>query len=192
MSTTYDVTLALHTTGNLDAHVTRMGAAAEKCGASVGRIGSSFRSVGDTFESVGTRIAGTMSGIMEKAGSVALSLAKWGAVGAVGLAAYGVAKLNSELESTRISLATTFTSAGLVNFHGGMNMAADQIEKMKKDVNTLPGTFGQLASLMQIIAPPGMAGGMNPDQLRKFAGPDRVPNSRKSCPHTRLLACRAG
>jgi hypothetical protein len=127
--------------------------------------------MGSAIEGFGSRMGSALDSVINKVADVGIGLAKWGAVGLFAGAAYGVGKLNAELETATISLAAIFKAGDLTSsFAGGMTMASDQVSKMKRDVMTLPGTFNQLAALMQTTATTGIAGGMDADALRKFAG----------------------
>jgi len=164
MSTVYNVLLSLRTEGDLTAKVSKVGSAAEKSDAAV-------KGLSHTFESVGRSISGAMNAAADAVASVGIGVAKWGGLALFTGAAYGVGQLNNQLEQTHISLAAIFQAQGLANnFAGGMRLATDQVTKMKTDVQTLPGTFGQLAQLMQTTATTGIGAGMDADALRKFAG----------------------
>jgi hypothetical protein len=167
MSTTYDVVLRLSTSGSLTSQVGAVGSVAEKAEKAVSRVGGAF-------ESVGSKVSSVITSITSSVESVAVGLAKWGGAGVLaGIAGitYSVNNLNGQLEQTTISLGAIFNAQGLTgNFAGGMSLAADQVKKMMKDVETLPGTFGQLAQLMQTTATTGIGAGMNANQLRRFAG----------------------
>jgi hypothetical protein len=51
----------------------------------------------------------------------------------------------------------------------GMNLAQDQIQKMRIDAQKLPGEFEDLRNIFTTIAIPGFNAGANPDQLRETA-----------------------
>lgn len=171
MSTTYEVILALKTQGDLLASVSKVGSAAEKAESAVAKMGDRAKSASSAFESMGQSVGNALGSIVDKVTDVGLGLAKWGAVAAVGVLAYGVANLNSSLEQTQNSFAAIFQAQGISpNFQSALSVSADQVSKMKKDVMTLPGTFTQLAQLMQTTATTGIAAGMDADALRKFAG----------------------
>ena len=164
MSTTYSVLLSLRTEGDLTAKVGSVGAAADKADTSIKKMGSSF-------ESIGAKMGNAMSSVASAIATIGVGVAKWGGAALFAGAAYGVGQLNNQLEQTQISLGAIYQAQGLAGtFADGMATASSQIAKMKTDVMTLPGTFGQLAQLMQTTATTGIAAGMNEDQLRKFAG----------------------
>ena len=171
MSTTYSVVLSLSTTGSLDAKLGSVGSAAEKVEKSIAKVGSSASTMGSAMEGFGNKMGSVLDSVIGKVADVGIGLAKWGGAGLLAGAVYGVASLNAQLETTQISLGAIFQAQGLTgNFEAGMTVAADQIAKMKTDVMTLPGTFSQLAALMQTTATTGIAAGMNADDLRKFSG----------------------
>ncbi len=185
-SAQYDVVLSMRAEGDLTA----------KVGAMAGKVHEHISGIGD----IGKRVGDVLVGIADKALDVATTFAKWGVAGGVALAGYGVASLNKELETTQISLAAIFSRQGFTaDFAGGMQLAADQVGRMKQDVKTLPGDLGQLAGIMTMIATPAAAGGANADQIRKLAGKTMltagilgVPQEVASREMAGLLAGRAG
>lgn len=156
-SAQYEVLLSLRAEGDLTA----------KVGAMAGKVHEHISGIGD----IGRRVGDVLGGIADKALDVATTFAKWGVAGAIGLATYGVMGLNKELETTTISLAAIFNRQGFVaDFAGGMQLAGQQLSKMKQDVKTLPGDLGQLAGIMTMIATPAGAAGAGADDIRKLAG----------------------
>ena len=136
-----------------------------------GALDSAFSKIGGSIETMGGKLAGFLDSAVAKVEGIAVGIAKWGAAGAIGLATYGVGKLNNELEQTNLSLAAIFNAQGFAsNFNDALTLASEQLGKMKRDVRSLPGDLGQLSDIMKTIATPAAMGGASPDAIRELAG----------------------
>lgn len=196
----YSVILRLSTEGDLGAKLGTVGTRADAAAKAVGGMESSARKAGDSFGDLSTKAADTLSLIATKAIDVGMSIAKWGSVAVAGLATYGVAKLNNELEQTSISLAAISQAQGFTKTFGeGFALAGDQLTKMKTDVKTLPGDLGQLSDIMKTIATPAAQARASMDQIRELAGKTMLTSAILGVPQevaaremAQLLAGRAG
>lgn len=199
-STTYDVVLRLHTTGDLTSRLTTIGQHADLADRHLRRAGDSGRAFGDLITSAGDRAGRALEGVADRAMDVGIGLAKWGAAAGAGLAAYGVAGLNNELERTQISLGAIAQAQGFApDFARGFELASDQLARMKQDVKTLPGDLGQLSAIMTTIATPAAQAHASLDQIRQLAGRTmltaavlNVPQEVASREMAGLLSGRAG
>jgi hypothetical protein len=192
--TVYKVVVDLSTQGNLakgvgDTH------------GKLGQIESAWGKIGEGAKHFGASLNDAFTGAVEKAGDLAMSLAKAGVAGGIALAAYSVTHLNNELEQTAISMGAIFNAQGFTkgDFGKAMEMAADQVTKMKTDIKTLPGDLGQLSAIMTTIATPAAQGGASPDDIRKLAGKSmlvggimNVPPEMVAREMAMLLSGRAG
>lgn len=161
MSTVYQVVVDLQTRGDLGVTRTRSG---------LGQLESGFSRVKDLARDIGTGAASALDRVATSALNVGSTIAKWGAVAGVGAVTYGVVGLNSELEKTKISLASIFSANGQANgINDGLSLAADTIQKMRRDAAMLPGEFTDLMNIMQTTAIPAFQSGMNVDALREFS-----------------------
>ncbi len=152
MSTVYQVSIDLQTRGDLDA----------KLGSSQSKMLSMEGSV--------SKIRDGFTGIIERAGEVALKIGMWAGAGALGAVAYGIVHINKELETTQISMAAIFGANGFSkDMTQGMQMSGDILTKMRKDAAALPGEFQDLVSIYRTVATPGFQTGMDPNQLRDFS-----------------------
>ena len=152
MSTTYEVSIQLKTSGDLETKITSATSKAVGLDGTLSKIGDGF------------------TGLVEKAGAVALTIGKWAGAAALGGVVYGITHINKELETTKISMAAIFGANGFTkNMTEGMEMSSDVLTKMRKDAAALPGEFGDLVSIYRTIATPGFQAGMDPDKLRDFS-----------------------
>lgn len=127
-------------------------------------------------EDFSTRIGGITSGLasgftgaIEKAGALALTVAKIGLAGAAAGAAFGL-HMSLELEKTQISLASIFGAQGLTrNMDEGMGLAGDMMKKIRKDAADLPGTTEDLVRFFRLGATPGLQAGMNVKDLEALS-----------------------
>jgi hypothetical protein len=169
--TTYVVTLSLQTQGNFGTQLAGLGQKASSAHSQVLTLGRGCERVGEMGERAARRVGGAFEGMADTIGHASLTAAKFGAGGALALAAYGVGKLNNNLEQTQISLGAIAQAQGFTStFERGFEAAGEQLQKMKQDVKTLPGDLGQLSDLMKMIATPAAQGGAGLDQIRKLAG----------------------
>jgi hypothetical protein len=178
MSVTYQVVVEYKTKGNLSAELPAMtgnaGALAGAIARSKGEA-ASFESrisaVGSALKAAAGGLAEAFTGAVERAGDVVKTLGMMAGGAAIGAAIYGVGHLNTELEQTNLSLAAIFNANGLTkNFNDAMRLSADEVAKMKTDVKSLPGDFGQLAEIMRQIAPAAAQAGASPDKIRQLSG----------------------
>lgn len=200
MSTTYEVVLALSTTGNLSATVGEIGAKAGSAHEKITKLGSGMKEVGSAVESVSARVGGALASMVDRVEGLAVGFAKVGASLALAGAVYGVGNLNNELEQTSVSLAAIFQAQGFSStFAKGMTGASEQVAKMKQDVKALPGDLGQLSNTMKTILPGAAQAGVGVDDIRKLAGDTMlvgkilgVDSAMAGREMAQLLAGRAG
>lgn len=152
MSTSYLVSIDLQTTGNLE-----------------GKLGSAQSKMMSMDGSI-SKIRDGFTGVVERAGEVALKIGLWAGAGALGAFTYGIMTINKQLETTQISLAAIFGAQGFSkDMSQGMQMSGDILAKMRKDAAALPGEFQDLVSIYRTVATPGFQAGMDPDKLRDFS-----------------------
>lgn len=197
---TYNVVLRLSTQGSLSGGLDVVGVRAAEASKAVDHVRESTSHARDAVIDLGSRAGETLSRMADRAIDVGLELAKWGGAAVAGVATYGVAHLNNELEQTQISIAAIGQAQGYVStFERGMGLAADQVSKMKQDVKSLPGDLGQLSDIMKTIATPAAQAHASMDQIRQLAGKTMltsailgVPQEVASREMAQLLAGRAG
>src|SRR5437773_2390029 len=147
--TVYRLVVDMSTTGSLGPGLEKLG----KVGASVGGV---LDSVSSGLTSIGSSVANALTGAVERTADLAVGLGKVGAVAAGGAAAYGVAKLNADLEDTQISLAGILNAQGMSNgLDDAMSRAGGVMKEMRKDANALPGEFSDLINIFRMSATPG-------------------------------------
>src|SRR5580704_12347377 len=150
MDTVYRVVLSLASEGSLTAKVGELGAKAEDTHKAIHGLGEGAKFIGESFSELSFKVGDFLEGIADKAFSAAESVAKVGAAAVVGVATYGVAHLNNELEQTQVSLGAIAQAQGFTStFEDGFKAAGEQVAKMKQDVKTLPGDLGQLSNMMK-------------------------------------------
>lgn len=143
-----------------------------------GSIASEARATEGAVSHMGEMIKSSLGGmadaftdVVEKAGHLTMGLGMVAGAAGLGAMAYGVAHLNTELETTQISMGAIFQAQGFAGtFGSAFGMAADQLSKMKQDVKSLPGDLGQLSDIMKTIATPAAQAGARPDDMRQLAG----------------------
>lgn len=134
-------------------------------------LDSQIRSIGSAFAGLGGRLESAFTGAVEAAGSLAMGLAKVGAVVVGGAAIYGVVKLNNELEKAQIGIAAIFSANGVSgNMEQGMKMSADMMAKIRKDAAALPGETSDLLAIFRSVTIPGLRAGADVDRLEKLSG----------------------
>jgi len=134
--------------------------ALEKVGKSGGDIGAAMSKVKEAASSVAGSLSGAFTSAVEGAAELAAGLAKVGAVAAGGAVAYGVAKLNNELEQTKISLGAILNAQGMSNgMTDAMGKSSDIVKEMRKDAAALPGEFKDLLNFFKLGATPGFQAG---------------------------------
>lgn len=171
MGTTYEVVLALSTTGNLSTAVGAMNAGLGRAHDTTHALRHAVSWMGETAERMFHGIGDTLEGVADRITNVTEKAAALGIGAVFGAATYGVMHLNNELEQTTISLGAIFQAQGFTdNFTQAFGMATDQVAKMKQDVKTLPGTLGELGNMMKVIATPAAHGGLGADEIRKLSG----------------------
>jgi hypothetical protein len=171
LSTTYDVRLRLSTEGAFASQLGDLAGHAGRAQEKVERIGEAGNRAGEMLSRMGESVGGALTELADKAIDVGTHIAKIGAAAVVGVAAYGVAHLNQELENTKISLGAIAQAQGFTKtFEEGFELAGDQLTKMKHDIKTLPGDLGQLSNMMKMIATPAAQGGASMDQIRSLSG----------------------
>jgi hypothetical protein len=171
------------------------GAAGEMAGLTAG-----IARVGDAFEKVGKSGGEAFRGLADHAVHLTARLAEVGVAMGAAFAVHGVVALNNELEQTQISLGAVFQAGGYYkNFESGFSRATDEVAKMKREVMTLPGTFGELAEIMTTIASPASQTGASIDQIRALAEHTmltaailKVPQDVAAREMAQLLSGRAG
>ena len=190
---TYRVAIELAAGGNLALEVDRSISKLDGLGGLLGRASEQAStlagSLGRAFE------AG-----VEGAASLAVSLAKVGAVAAFGAVSYGTLLLNKELENTQIALAAIFGANSVTSsMPAGMTVAADVMTQMRKDAAALPGEFSDLVAIFKTISVPGFQAGASIDELRKLSAQAMavsqvmgLPTEQASRELAMLLEGRAG
>lgn len=160
---TYRVVVDLSTQGDL-------GKALDGTQSKLAGLDSSFSKLGSSVSDFGGKLADAFTGAVEKAGQLAMTMGKLGAVAAGAGVTYGVMKLNNELEKTQISLAAIFGAAGQTdNIGDGMKVAAGTMSKMRTDAAALPGEFKDLVGIFKDISVPGFQAGASIDRLRDLS-----------------------
>ena len=139
----------------------------------LGKLDSQAKGLDGTFKDLGLKFSSSMIGGIERAGeklaSLAVTAAKFGAVGAVAGASFGI-HLNNELEKTTISLGAIFNAQGVSkNITEGLDLAKGTIKEMRKDAAALPGEFGDLLSFFKLGATPGFQAGASVQQLERMS-----------------------
>jgi hypothetical protein len=200
MSTTYVVTLDLRTVGSLNMGLGPGGRGGPAALTAINRpmqlLKSGFRDLHD--------VGGRVMGVLDGAAHAAMRVAAAGLVaggGAAFMAAYtGVAKLNAELQSSKIALATIFTANGQTNdLASGFALATDEINKMRVDAKKLPGELEDLKNIFVTTAIPGFEAGADADHMRQlsakvmaFAAISRIPQDVAAREMAILLEGRSG
>jgi hypothetical protein len=155
----YKVEIELSTKGNLASKLDGLSNKADALDGLFSKVGGAASKIGDAFE-----------GAVEKAASLAATMAKLGGAAALGAMAYGVVGINNEIEKTQIGLAAIFNANGISNFAGGMSIAAEQMRKMRADAAALPGEARDLFGIFKMVSVPGFQAGGSVDELRKLSG----------------------
>lgn len=133
----------------------------------IGATEGAFRRLNDTLQGMGRSVMAPFDAIAHKAAEIGVGLGKMGIAGGVGLATYGVVKLNNELERTQISLAAMMSANGMSNgMQDGMEKSAKVMRQMRRDAADLPGEFSDLANIMRSAMLPAAHLGMSIDQIR--------------------------
>ncbi len=146
-------------------------------------IGSGLDKLGGAFTKFGGRVAEAFTGAVEQAGSFAMSMAKVGVGAGLAGAAYGVLKLNNNLETTQTSIAAVLNAQGEVgNIGAGMDKAGTLVAKMREDAKQLPGEFEELVQIFQSgISSAGNAG-LNSIQFEKMSAQAMAAGKAMSVP----------
>lgn len=159
----YRLIVDLSTRGSLAPELQKVGAQAKS-------IDSGFKNLGASLGSVMSSVGGVIEGIGDRVVGIGVGLAKMAAVGAGAGIAYGVGKLNSELEKTQISLAAIFNAQGMSsNMSDGMDMASKVMEKMRVHARDLPGELKDLQNFFKLGATPGFQLGASVGQLENMS-----------------------
>jgi len=195
MSTNYSVTLDLKTIGSLDLGLNKRSGIRD-ADLSLAKLKSGFKDLQD--------VGGKFVGMLDSVADRVMTVSKWSAFAAgaavIGLAHEGVTKLNAELEGSRIALGAIFEANHQANdFAGGIELARDQLAKMRIDAKQLPGELKDLQNIFVTTAIPGFHAGANADQLRElsaktmaFAQVARVPQDQAAREMAMLLEGRSG
>jgi hypothetical protein len=156
---TYKVEVELSTKGNL----------AQKLGgfhSQAGSLDAAFAKVGGAVSSMGS----ALDGAVDRAASLAGTLATLGGVAVGAALAYGVANLNNELERTQIALAAIFRANELsTSIEAGLGLAGETMTQMRRDAAALPGEFRDLVGIFKTVSVPGFQAGASIDELRKLS-----------------------
>lgn len=193
MSTTYSVVIDLKTVGSLDVGKGATGKGPEKA---MSLIKSGWKDI----EGASSGVMGVLDSAVDKMGSFAKAAAVAGGVAAMGAMYYGVTSLNSELESTKISLGTIFSANGIAgSVPEGMQHASDIIKTMRQDAKALPGEFEDLKGIFITGAIDASRAGASPEQWEKTAAKvmasakvAQVPMEVASREFAQLMEGRAG
>lgn len=169
-------------------------------GKGVDKAMASMKAGWNDIRSAGSDVMGVLDGAVDRMSS----FAKWGAIaaGAAGAGAivYGVKDLNSELESTKISLGTIFAANGIASdVPDGMRHAADIVKQMRMDARALPGEFEDLKGIFTTGSIDAFRAGATPEQWEKVAAKvmasakvAQVPMEVASREFAQLMEGRAG
>ena len=122
------------------------------------------------FLSAASGAVGAFTGIVEKVGAVAFSLAGLGVSTGIAAVTYGVMGLNTELETTKVSLGAVLNANDrAAGIQDGVEKAAGWIAQMKKDARDLPGEFEDLLGIVQSAAGTAFNAGMDVPKFEKVA-----------------------
>ena len=153
----------------------------------LGRVRPALNDFGERFLSVGSNARGaavSFGALIAATGLVVASLAAIGVAAGIavplltGIAQVGI-KANSQLEQTKLGIASVISSVGELRdasnvklggieaLNAALPIAGDQLEKLRVDALSTALTFEQLsAGFLQAVGP-GLAAGLGLDQVRK-------------------------
>lgn len=173
--TKYVVEVEVNSTGNFESKIPgALGRAtqhADNFESKLNKVHGGLERLVGTARSVGSTMMAPFDAAAHAALGFGTAMAKVGAIAAFGAITAGVVSLNGELERTQISMATIMNANGMNagGIHGGMKVAADQMQKMRKDAAALPGEFMDLANIMRTGMIPGAHAGLGVDQMRQMS-----------------------
>lgn len=152
-------------------------ALADKAGGKVDALKSKFdqtkassSELGSEFAKLGSSAVGVFTGLVEKVGAVAMGLGELAIGTGIAAVTYGVLGLNSELETTKVSLGAVLNANDKVKgIDQGVEVAAGWIAQMKKDARDLPGEFEDLLAIVQSSAGTAFNAGMDVPKFEKVA-----------------------
>lgn len=161
--TTYKVEIDLTTKGDLPSATRKATSGFQSADAAAGKLMGTLRGVG-------AGIMAPLDAVASKVWDITSAAAKMAGAAGFGLAAYGVAKFNNELERTQISLGAIFNAqGGMPSIYAGLDRAGQVMAQMRKDAAALPGEFSDLMNIFSTIAVPGFQTGADIEQLRGLA-----------------------
>lgn len=125
----------------------------------------------DSFISGVNKVGASVMGLGMQIAQVGGKTAFAGVVTGAGLAAYGVAGLNKELESTKISLGAIYSAQGISEgLSAGITLAGENVKEMRRLAAKLPGEFDDLLTIMATTATSAFQAGVGEkDQLQLSA-----------------------
>ena len=115
------------------------------------RLGTTLERVGGSFKDQISVAASAFENMVESSARFAAHVGM--AAGAAGIAGitYGVAKLNAQLEDSRIGIGATLNAFGATDtLQGGLEASGRLLEKMRQDAKALPGEFGDLKQFFSL------------------------------------------
>ncbi len=150
--------------------------------ASLGGLGAAALGVGAVIVGLVAGLALLAAGFTALIGSIGGLAAALVAVTAVGLTPLLAAGLayNSQMEQTKIGIAAIIASLGELRDANGrvlegtealtaaLALADDQLQKLKVDAINTTATFGEIAPAFQQAIGPGLAAGLNLDEIRRI------------------------
>lgn len=152
-------------------------ALADKAGGKVDALKSKFDTtrassgeLGSAISALGSSAVGAFTGIVEKVGEIGIGLAALGVSTGIAAVTYGVIGLNSNLETTKVSLGAVLNANNQANgIEDGVAKAAGWVAQMKKDARDLPGEFEDLLGIVQSSAGTAFNAGMDIPKFEKVA-----------------------
>lgn len=152
-------------------------ALADKAGEKVDKLKSKFDTakassgeLSGAFKDLGANAIGVFYGAVEAAGALAFQLGAAGVGAAIGAVTYGVIGLNSELETTKVSLGAVLNANNQASgIEDGVQKASGWIAQMKKDARDLPGEFEDLLGIVQSSAGTAFNAGLDIPRFEKVA-----------------------
>jgi len=152
-------------------------ALADKAGGKVDALKSKFDAtkassseLGGAFKDLAGNAVGAFTGIVESVGEIGIGLAALAVSTGIAAVTYGVIGLNSELETTKVSLGAVLNASDQAKgIEDGVEKAAGWIAQMKKDARDLPGEFEDLLGIVQSSSGAAFNAGMDVPHFEKVA-----------------------
>ena len=152
-------------------------ALADEAGGKVDALKSKFDTakassgeLGGAISALGSSAVEAFTGVVEKVGEIGIGLAALGVSTGIAAVTYGVIGLNSNLETTKVSLGAVLNANNQANgIAAGVEKASGWIAQMKKDARDLPGEFEDLLGIEQSSAGTAFNAGMDIPKFEKVA-----------------------